>query len=454
MPGEPQSVVPAHPPRHPGRDPEVSVFAASDTELLARGHKLVVVGYSHRTADLALRSRFAVPSAELPPLTRRFRRLPGVGGCVLLTTCNRVEAYLEIRSEAEAEAAFVELLGGRDLSGRAALARALFCRSDSAAVKHLLRVAAGLDSMVLADAQILGQVKQAYRDACAVGSASAALHKVFHHAFRCAKRVRNETELDSAQSVAGVGMALLARNCGGLRGRRFLLVGVNAMTRTAGRRLVKAQAARITVCNRTLARGRELAAELAAAAGGPQSEVAVAEVPWASLMAAVGGADAVITSTGATEPLFTRRRLAAAAADGDAERALVVVDLAVPPDVAPLGADADAPAQPASDRRLRVIDLEEIGAFQRELEGRRCEAAAAGEAIVAECTAAFAGWLQNQQLGPRMERLRAEAEAILEREIARYGAARDTTVRAELDRFGRILIKRFLGAYRSVEDGE
>ena len=460
-----QQPEPPHEPRHPSVDPEISVYAESDIELLAPGNKLVVVGYNHRTADLSVRSRFAIASEDLPHLTRNFKQLPGVGGCVLLTTCNRVEAYLEIRSEAEAEAAFVELLGGHDLTGRDALARTLFCRSDTAAVKHLLRVTAGLDSMVLGDAQILGQAKQAYRDACAFGTASPVMHKVFHHAFRCAKQIRTDTELDGAQSVAGAGMALLATTVGGLRGRRYLLVGVNEMTRTAGRRLVKAGAARIAVCNRTYERGRELARELAAgpATGlttGPaagrtarrHAELDIEAIPWQQLMDAVGQVDAVITSTGATEPLFTRDRLRAAVTGSSGSDKLIVVDLAVPPDVERATEDSPASSTPDEADILKVIDLEDVGAYQREIVGRRCQAAASGEAIVSRRAAEFADWLHNQQLGPKMKRLRQETEIALERELDRYGASLAAVERESLARFGRTLIKRFLGVCRRVDD--
>jgi len=448
-----QQPEPPHEPRHPSVDPEISVYAESDIELLAPGNKLVVVGYNHRTADLSVRSRFAIASEDLPHLTRNFKQLPGVGGCVLLTTCNRVEAYLEIRSEAEAEAAFVELLGGHDLTGRDALARTLFCRSDTTAVKHLLRVTAGLDSMVMGDAQILGQARQAYRDACAFGTASPILHKVFHHAFRCAKQIRTDTELDGAQSVAGAAMALLAQTVGGLRGRRFLLVGVNEMTRTAGRRLVKAGAARIDVCNRTYERGRELADRLAK---GPTAGRAAAPnieaIPWAQLMEAVGQVDAVITSTGATEPLFTRDRLLAAVTGSSGSDKLIVVDLAVPPDVERVTEDPPTANTPDEANILTVIDLEDVGAYQREIVGRRCQAAAAGEAIVSRRATEFADWLHNQQLGPKMKRLRQETEIALERELDRFGTSLDSAEREELARFGRTLIKRFLGACRRVDD--
>ncbi len=443
-PGDPAE---PHTPLHPGRDPQTSIYAESDTDLILGGHKLVVVGYTHHTAPLAVRSRFAVTREDLPSLAREFKLLPGVGGCVLLATCNRLEAYLEIRSEAEAEAAFVDLVGGQDLEGRALLARCLMVHGDDAAVRHLFHVASGLDAMVLGDAQILGQARGAYQKACQHGTAGPLLHKAFHMAFRCAKRVRTKTGLgDGVQSVAGSAVSLLAREIGGLRGKSYLLVGVNEMTEAAGKRLVKAGAARLILCNRTAAHGRELAAEIGAE-----------QVSWSHLEQTVGAVDAVITCTGASEPVFTRARLADLAAD----RPLTVVDIAVPPDVEPLpGAAAAGPADAGSAEAgdlaaatgVRIIDLEDVGAYQKEIEERRCQAASQGEAIVSSLVGAFNTWLLNQTLGPRMERLRAEAEQTLARELRRLPVDLPGTERDRLSAFGKTMIKRFLGAYRRMED--
>ncbi len=434
-----------HPPRHPGRDPQRSVYAESDTDLLSPGTRLVAVGFTHRTAPLAVRSRFAVPRADLPLLARRFAGLPGVSGCVLLATCNRLEAYLEIRSEAEAEAAFVDLVGGRDLEGRHLLARSLMVRGGGRAVRHLFRVAAGLDSMVLGDAQILGQVKTAYRVACAQGTAGPLLHRAVHQAFRCARAVRGRTPLgEGALSVGGVAVSLLAERLGGVRGRPVLLVGAGEMVAAAGRRLADA-GARLLLCNRTPERGRLLAAELGAE-----------QRPWPGLLEAVAGADACLTCTGAMEPVLRRADLAAAARRRG--RPLLVVDIAVPPDLDPADVGAAAGTGPAAAGPvatapgegpwLHVLDLEAVGACQERTERRRCEGAAAGEAIVREQVAAFGAWLRDQELAPRLGRLRREAELALQRELARA----EPEERSRLEAFGRTLVKRFLGACRRVED--
>jgi glutamyl-tRNA reductase len=422
----------------------VSLYAEPDTDLLLGADKLVAVGYTHRTAPLGVRSRFAVVQEDLPVMARRFRGLPGVAGCAVLGTCNRLEAYLEIRSIAEAEAAFVELVGGQDLAGRTALARCLMVRGGAAAVRHLFRVASGLDAMVLGDAQILGQVKQAYRTACQHGTAGPLLHKAFHAAFRCAKIVRSQTDLGAgAQSVAGSAVALLAERCDRLQGSSVLLVGVNDMTKAAGERLRKLGVGRLLLCNRTMEHGNKLAGALSAEL-----------VPWSDLLSAVAEADAIVTCTGAAEAILTRADLAAAAA-ARPDRLLAVADIAVPPDVERLSEETRGLAiQPRESEqgRLIVFDLEDIAAHQQSVEDRRCQAAAAGEAVVAAQVAAFHAGIRNQILGPKMERLREEAEETLTRELARLPADLSEAEHARLTAFGRTLIKRFLGASRRIED--
>jgi glutamyl-tRNA reductase len=445
---------PPHAPRLPGHDPALSIYAEGDTDLVLPGRKLVIVGYTHHTAPLAVRSQFAVVKRDLPALARRFKALPNVYGCVVLATCNRLEACLEIRSEAEAEAAFVDLLGRHDLDARAMLARCLMVHIGEAAVSHLFRVASGLDSMVLGDAQILGQTKEAYRMACHHGTASPMLHKVFHAAFRCAKAVLTDTDLGAgAQSVAGAALSLLARKIGGLQAKDYLLIGVNEMTEMAGRRLLKAEAARLTLCNRTASKavqlGKDLGAEL---------------VPWAQRLETVSRVDAVVTCTASSEPIFTRRELANLAA-ARPERQLAVVDIAVPPDVEPLAemesATASATTGGAGPTRsspetsmgtLTIIDLEDVAAYQQEVEQRRCQATAGGETIVTAQVAAFGAWLQRQALGPKMERLRLAAEESLSRELERLSASVPAGELEAMASFGRTLIKRFLGAYRRTED--
>jgi glutamyl-tRNA reductase len=451
-----------HDPKYPGNKPGVSVYAESDTEVLLPDCKLVVVGFNHRTADLAVRSRFAVAGEDLSRLTRSFTALPGVNACALVATCNRMEAYLEIRSEAEAEAAFVEILGRQDLEGRQTLARSLMVRADVDAARHLFRVTSGLDSMVLGDAQILGQVKQAYKDACAFGTASPILHKVFHGAFRCAKQVRSDTDIGGAQSVAGAGVSLLSDILGGLRKRKYLLVGVNKMTLTAGSRLCKSGAAHVMFTNRTDAKARKMARDLCGE-----------HVPWAARMDAVARVDAIVTSTGAPEPIFTPEQLAEAVR-GRQHLPLVVVDMAVPPDVAPAAeASADAPAgrdaAPTAARRdepatppaadpvadlVRVVNLEDIGAHQQEIQKRRCQAASEGENIVGRHLEEFARWHGNQQIGPRLKRFREEVDGILATELQRLPAHLAAKERERMTGFAEMLARRFMAAYKRVDEGD
>jgi glutamyl-tRNA reductase len=238
---------------------------------------------------------------------------------------------------------------------------------------------------------------------------------------------------------------LLAREAGGLKDKEFLLVGVNEMTEAAGKRLAKAGAATIMLGNRTKSRGEELAREIGAR-----------QIEWDELMQVTARVDAVVTCTGAMEPVFRRADLVEIARDRP-NRTLTVVDIAVPSDLdQALPSDPNQnqdQARPAhADAGLILIDLEDVGAYQQEIEQRRCQAAAAGEQIVTQMVAAFTVWLQNQTLGPKLERLRFKVERTLNRELERLPADIKDSEREHLTSFGRTLIKRFLGIYRRVED--
>jgi glutamyl-tRNA reductase len=180
-------------------------------------------------------------------------------------------------------------------------------------------------------------------------------------------------------------------------------------------------------------------------------------VDWEDLMRAVGSVDAMITCTGATEPVFSRDELAEAARDaaggidGDGEP-LLVVDIAVPPDVGPASPLGGRAARRGGS--VRVLDLEDVGRYQKDVELRRCQAAAAGDRIVKERLADFEEWLRLQGLGPKMSRLRHGAEQALAKELRRLPGGTSAADAERLEGFGQTLIKRFLGVVRRIEDEE
>jgi glutamyl-tRNA reductase len=364
---------------------------------------VVLVGMSHRTAPLALRERLAVPD-PVPPL-RKLAASDEIDEAVLLSTCNRVEvvattrhpdaARLRIRSFLRRE------LAERDLGPE--VERSLYEHVDGDAMRHVLRVACSLDSMVLGEPQILGQVKEAWRRAAECGAAGPVLARLFQQAFQAAKRVRSETRLaERPVSLARVAVDLARRIFEDLADRRALLVGAGEMVEAAAQALREAGLAELSVANRT----PERAAELAARAGGTAH--GLDELP--RLLPA---ADVVLASIAAAEPVLTPALLDAALR---ARRGLplLVIDLGVPRN-----------ADPAVDRidNVYLYDVDDLGSVAEDNAHARQQERARAEAIVEEQKQRFDGWLAALRAVPTIRHLRERAEAIraaeLERVLAR-----------------------------------
>jgi len=401
------------------------------------------VGGTHRTVPLALRERLAFSAAQAAEALARFReRFPGREG-VLLSTCNRVELYA-----AGAEAAgppradeLVSFLAECRGIDAGLLAPVLAADSDEAAVRHLFSVAAGLDSMVLGEPQIVAQVKQAWAIAQENNTAGPLTAGMFQAALRTAKRVATETALGRERlSIPSVAVADFASGVfERFDDKRVLLIGAGKMAAETLRYLRAAGARDVVVLNRTAGRADGLAARLGGRAG-----------RFADLVAELAEADLVVSTTGATEPVVTLEAFGRAeAARGG--RALVVLDLAVPRDFDPrIGARPgvwlysvdDLAAACESNRRSR----------QRELP--------AALSIVDEETHRFMGDLHHRSTAPVIERLRAgwseTGEAELDRLFRRLpdlDAASRAEIRQAFDRYAAKLLHPPLASLRSASRG-
>lgn len=365
--------------------------------------ELIVLGLSHRTAPLAIRERLAVVPAEIDQLLRELVSEPDVHEAVLVSTCNRVEVYAVARDPDAALDALAMRLARRvsDVDG-AELSPHLYRRAGTEAVHHLFRVAASLDSLVVGEPQILGQVKDAFDTAMRVGVAGPVLAACFPRAFRSARRIRRETEVGrQATSVSSIAVQLARNVFDGFVGKRVLLVGAGEMADLAARAL-KAQGATVAVANRTRSRAEEMAARL-----GCEVE------DFTSLESALARADVVITSTGARLPVLGKTMLERVQKVRK-HRDLVVVDIAVPRDVEP-GA--------ASISGVFLWDIDDLQKVASEhLEGRRQEADKA-EAMVAADVERFLESRRGRSVGPTITALRArflsvataEADRVLQR---------------------------------------
>jgi len=282
---------------------------------------LVLIGVNHKTAPIALRERIAISRDDLPRAARTLAAEPGVAECMILSTCNRVEILAAVEPQSTDLRSFLQRHFGLD---PALLAPHLYEHRDQDAVRHLFRVAASLDSMVVGEPQILGQVKEAFAVARTAGTIGGQIDHLLQCVFAAAKKVRSETGIGSnSVSIASVAVDLARRIFGSLEGRTVFLVGAGKMSELAARHLVQQGAGAILVTNRTLERARRMAESFA-------GEV----IPFDELYDAASQADIVISSTGAPHHLF-RREHGQAFLQRRRNRPMFFIDIAVPRDVDP-----------------------------------------------------------------------------------------------------------------------
>src|SRR5213594_4595390 len=283
---------------------------------------LFVAGLSHRNAPVELREQLAVDEDKLRELLRDAAASGAVREVLVLSTCNRVEVYAVADVPGEARGALFRRLCRHRGIETAPVEALLYTHADAEAVRHAFRVASSLDSMMIGEPQILGQVKDAFALAQSCETVGPALHTLFTQAFTVAKKVRTETEIARhAVPVSFAAVELAKKIFAGLRGRAVLLVGAGKMGELAARDLVEHGAFPIYVANRTWARAQELARALAGTA-----------VPFDELATALASVDIVITSTGAAEPVI-RRELVQPLVHSRRGRPLFFIDIAVPRDV-------------------------------------------------------------------------------------------------------------------------
>lgn len=359
---------------------------------------ILCVGTSHRTAPVHVRERVAFLESRLGTASTLLRAREGLYEAVLLSTCNRTEAYVVTADPT---------VGGRVVLDFWCDYHGLDCEevepyvyvlSGTGAVRHLFRVAAGLDSMMVGEPQILGQVREAFGMARSVHATGPILDALFRHAIAAGRRVRQRTGLERGSlSVPAAAVTLAGQLLGGLAGRRVLVLGAGEMAELTVRHLVEAGCGPVLVCNRTLEHAGSLAQRLGGVA-----------IRFDELASSLREVDILVTSTAAPHPVVEPELVAPATAGR--REPLVILDIAVPRDVHP------AVGELAGVRLFNVDDLEAVsGALQQ---ARQAEIAQA-EAIVMEETDRFSAWLRSLKVVPLITALRSRAEAVVEEEWRR-----------------------------------
>jgi glutamyl-tRNA reductase len=364
---------------------------------------LVLLGVNHNTAPIEIRERLAIPAGRLADATRTLLHQPGIREGLILSTCNRVELVtLQEDSAADPAGNGADLL--RFLYEYFAvpphtIQPHLYEFREREAVRHLFRVASSLDSMVVGEPQILGQVKESYTIAREVGAVSSTLEALLQRTFTVAKKVRTETQIGSSSvSIASVAVDLARKIFGTLQGKTVLLVGAGKMSELAARHLIQQGAANILVANRTQSRAEKIAAEF-------NGQV----IPFDSLYEQADRADIVITSTGAPQKLFGRshgqhflhRRR---------NRPMFFIDIAFPRDVDPGMNEVEG---------CFVYDIDDLQQVASSHLADRSREAAAAETIVSREVEKYEQRLQSRDAVPAIIALQQNAEAIREAELAR-----------------------------------
>jgi glutamyl-tRNA reductase len=393
--------------------------------------RILLVGMNHRTAPLALRERLAVPDPA--PALRKLVGSEEIDEAVLLSTCNRIELVVLTRNPEAARLRLrscfrFDLAGDDGFPAAADLDAYLYEYTGHDALRHVLRVASSLDSMVVGEPQILGQTKDAYRAAVECGACGPILGRLFQLAFATAKRVRTETQVAARPvSVARVAVDLAEQIFEDLAGKHALLVGAGEMTEAALAALRERGLSSVAISNRTPERAAPLAVRFGATAHG------LSELP--RLLA---DADVVLTSIAGDVPLLTPALVSAALA-GRKSRPLFVIDIGVPRN-----------ADPALDQLddVYLYDLDDLAAIADRNAAQRSRDVAKAEAIIEEQQQRFDGWFVALRAVPTIRHLRERVESLraeeVERALAKLPLAEDQ--RAAVEALTRSLVNKILHA--------
>lgn len=389
--------------------------------------ELLAIGVSHKTAPVEVRERLVVTDARAAEFLRDLHGVPEVQEVVAISTCNRTELYLVVDDPVEAESTVLGMLARQANIRPTALSGAIYSHRNCDAARHLYRVSAGLESMIVGEDQVQGQVRRAYDAALERETTGPLTNHLFRAALVTGKRVRTETAIGEGHMSLPSVSAMLAREVlGDLQGRRAVIIGTGESSELAARALADAGVQLVFVATRRRDRAVSLAARFGA------ESVSFDELPEALVEA-----DMVISATSSPHLLIEARELAEVQSQRD-ERALLIIDLAVPRDV-----DADC-AEVAGVTLHDVDDLEAVVARNRRV--RQSEARKA-EGIVEEEIQSFATWLGSLEVLPTLAALRSHATDIAEQVVAENDGRWESASERDIERvqaISRAIVNRLL----------
>jgi glutamyl-tRNA reductase len=394
--------------------------------------EIIVVGISHRTAPVTVREKVAFTADEIAGCLAELRRVGGMTEAVLLSTCNRVEIYGVSAHGITSVARITEWLATRCAMDTESFGPLTYQHVHAAAIAHGFRVAASLDSMILGETQILGQVKHGFQQAVAAGTTGKILNRYFQRTFQVAKRVRSETTIaEQTVSVASAAVTLAQRIFGPLNRTVCLLIGAGEMCELAARYLIRHGVEQMMVTNRTFARAQELAATF-----NDDTRKGHA-IPLDDLADQLDRADIVISSTGSPHPLVTVP-MVKAALKRRRQRPMFFIDIAVPRDIEPAVAELD------SAFLYDIDDLQHV--VEGHLQHRQRAATEAEQIILAE-TPLFLQWMETLEIAPTITAIRDYFEQVRQQELARLlgdGTTLPAREQERLEAWSRQLVNKLL----------
>lgn len=390
--------------------------------------RLLLLGLNHATAPLAVRERIALDAGGCRAATAAFRARFPEAELVVLSTCNRVELYTAraVHGHPRSEE-MVEFLAQQQGVEAESLRSHLYEKTDREVVDHLFRVAASLNSMVLGETQILGQVRQAYEAAQAAGGVGAVLNPLFQRAVGVGKAVMTQTAIGEGRlSVASVAVDYARRIFERFDDKAVLAIGAGKMGVLVLQHLAGLSPRRLEVCSRDLAKAQRVAERF----GG-------SGIPFDEVEAALVRADIVVTSTGATQPIITRRQFEAIRR-ARRYRRIFIIDIAMPRDVE---------AEVGGLDQVYLYNLDDLQQAVAGTQDSRRQAVSEAEQVVSSAVEEFIAWNRSRELGPMIERLYQRSHRIAQEEVARtLGKRPDATPadRAQLEELARRIVNKLL----------
>ena len=386
---------------------------------------LLLVGISHRTAPVELRERLDFQARGVDDALQALQQRQVASEAVIVSTCNRAELYAACDDVDAGRAGIADFISEYHGIDRAAVLPHIYDVTDLEAARHLFRVAAGLDSLVVGEPQILGQVKEAHTTASTHHTSGTFLNRLFHSSFAVGKRVRTETGLGSgAVSVSFAAVALAKKIFGDLKGRTVLVIGAGEMGKLTAMHMKSQGVHQMTIVSRTMA----TAARTAEAIGGASA------APWDELDTLLGHADIVITATGASTAILTKARLEAVMRPRR-NNPLFIIDIAMPRDVEAAAGEIE---------QVFLYNIDDLQATVRENLARRASEVTRAEAIVTEEVDKFGQWLRSRGAIPTVVALRQRFETIRKAELERLTASLPPDTRDRVDDITRLIVEKLL----------